>query len=215
MTRVAEGKPRRMSPGQRREDLIAATLRLLTRQAPHLITPADVVAEAEVSRALFYRYFSGIDELFLAALARVTEGLSAQLLPPEDEPLLGQLRHAVHEFFTFAKTYRGPTIALLSRGPVVAAPQAYALVDEVRSSMVAVLLARAGIGSPTPFLRLTLQSWVGTMELAVLTWLTDDPERRSLPRHELEDWLVAQLRAALNATAPHDTTTTEFLAALG
>lgn len=215
MAAVAERKPRRMSPEQRREDLIAATLSLLTRVPPHLVTPAEVVAEAGVSRALFYRYFSSIDELFLVALARVTEGLTAQLLPPEDEPLTGQLRHAVHEFFGFAKTFRGPTIALLSRGPIVSAPQAYALVDEVRTNMIAVMVERAGVGDRSPYLELTLRSWIGVMELAVLTWLTDAAEQRALPRHELEDWLVDQLRAGLEATAKYDAAAAAFLAALG
>jgi AcrR family transcriptional regulator len=206
-------KPRRMLPSERRDDLIAATLALFGRKPHHKVTPADIVAEAGVSRALFYRYFSSMDELNIAALEKVTEGLTTQLLPPEDEPLVGQVRHAIHELFSFAKAFPTPYIALVRRGPGVSTPGAYELVEKVRTDMIDAILVRARAES-TPYLLLTVRSWIGLLEGTVLTWLTDRVEERALPRHELEDWLLGQLRAMVTATAEFDSAAADLVRGL-
>lgn len=191
-----ERKPRRMRPEQRRDDLIASALALFARRPHHQVTPEDVAAEADVSRALFYRYFSSMEELYLAALGVVTDGLSTRLLPAEDAPLEGLARHLVEEFFSFAEQYPTPYIAMFSRGHVVAAPEAYELLDRARTRVIEETVRRTG-GPISPYLTLTLRSWISLLEGTALTWL----KHREPPRTELLDWVTAQLDAMLAVSA--------------
>ena len=66
---------RRLSPDARREELIAVALELFSTTPPEQLSLEDVAAAAGVSRALLYRYFSSLNELYLEALRTATDGL--------------------------------------------------------------------------------------------------------------------------------------------
>ena len=76
--RAADRRARRMSPQQRRDHLIATALQLYSRRHPEDVSIDDIVAAADVSRALFYRYFTNLREVHLAALGRVVDDLIAR-----------------------------------------------------------------------------------------------------------------------------------------
>lgn len=211
MTSVEEGrarterKPRRMSPEQRRDDLIASALALFARGPHHQVTPEDIAAEADVSRALFYRYFSSMEELYLAALDVAMDGLTARLLPAGDQPPSTLVPHMVTEFFGFAAEYPTPFIAMLSRGHVVAGPEAYELIERFREKVIDEVLTRAG-AQASPYLVLTLRSWIAVLEGTALTWV----KRHKPDRAEVEAWAVDQLQAMLTVSARCDPATEHF-----
>ncbi|SFB62135.1 transcriptional regulator, TetR family [Amycolatopsis marina] len=189
-----------MSPEARRQDLIAAALELFGSRPPEDVSVDDVVKRAEVSRPLFYRYFSSIRELHLAALRSVTDGLIDRLALREEGTPTQRLRAAVRGLIDVAGEYRAGYIALLRSGSVVATSETNAVVDQVRNRAVEVILAETGVTDPSPLLLATLRCWTAVVEGALLTWLQD-----GIPRDvELEHWLVDQLVAMLNATAAHD-----------
>ncbi|WP_394840820.1 TetR/AcrR family transcriptional regulator [Pendulispora brunnea] len=179
---------RRLDPEERRGELIAAALRLLAKRPAHAILPEDVTREAEVSRALFYRYFSSVEELELAALRNVAERLP--FLPPPNASLREQVVQAIHAFFDFAAMLKGPTIALLGHGPR-ASPKAHELIEAGRDRIVAIMCERAGITKPSPLVELTLRSWTGVVDRAVVGWL--EKGDKPIPRTELEAWLLEEL----------------------
>ncbi|VVJ15179.1 Transcriptional regulator [Amycolatopsis camponoti] len=193
-------RPRRMSPQARRDDLIGAALDLFGSRAPELVTVDDIVARAEVSRPLFYRYFSSLRELQVEALRTVTVGLIDGLAGLEEGPPETRLRAAVRGLVDVADHYRAGYIALLRSGSVIATSETDAAIDEVRNRAVALILDALGVEDPSPLLSLTLRCWTAVVEGALLSWL----QERTVPRDLLDSWLVDQLTAMLDATAKHD-----------
>jgi AcrR family transcriptional regulator len=189
-----------MSPQARRDDLIRAALDLFGSRAPELVTVDDIVVRAEVSRPLFYRYFSNLRELQVEALRTVTDGLIDGLAGLEEGPPETRLRAAVRGLIDVADHYRAGYIALLRSGSVIATSETDAAIDEVRNRAVALILDALGVTDPSPLLSLTLRCWTAVVEGALLSWL----QERTLPREALDTWLVDQLTAMLNVTTSHD-----------
>lgn len=193
-------KPRRMSREARRDDLIAAALDLFSTSAPEQVSVDDIAARADVSRPLFYRYFSSIRELQVAALRTVTDGLIDRLAVSAEGAPLDRLRAVVRGLIAVAGEYRAGYIALLRSGSVIATSETEALVDQVRNRAVELILAEAGVAEPSPLLLLTLRCWTAVVEGTLLNWLQEGAP----PRDELDAWLVDQLVAMLAVTAAHD-----------
>ncbi|PRX50209.1 TetR family transcriptional regulator [Prauserella shujinwangii] len=189
-----------MTPQARREDLISAALELFGSRPPEDVSVDDVVARADVSRPLFYRYFASIRELRVAALRSVTDGLIDRLAQRAEGTRTERLRSAVRAFLDVAAEHRAGYVALLRSGSVVATSETNAIVDEVRNRAVEVILADAGITDPAPLLLATLRCWTAVVEGTLLTWLQDG----DLPAVELDAWLVDQLLAMLEVTARHE-----------
>lgn len=196
-----------MTAEARREDLIRAALDLFGSRAPELVTVDDIIARAEVSRPLFYRYFSSLRELQVEALKTVTEGLIDGLAGLEEGPPETRLRAAVRGLIDVADHYRAGYVALLRSGSVIATSETDAAIDEVRNRAVELILDALGVSEPSPMLLLTLRCWTAVVEGALLSWL----QERALPREVLDGWLVDQLTAMLATTASHDTSVPQML----
>lgn len=210
------GSPRRMSPQRRYEHLIDTALALFAEQPPDLVTVDDVVRAADVSRALFYRYFTNMHDLRAAALAVVVREVTAAITPPTEAPLLEQVRFSLHAFLGSAQAYSAAYVALLRTGSLIATEETNALVDSVRDHVVGLVTERLGPGgapggpiATAPMLVLTLRGWFAVVESASVAWLEDG----ALDRDVLESWLVDQLVAMLATTARHDPATASQLAA--
>nr|WP_132123762.1 TetR/AcrR family transcriptional regulator [Actinocrispum wychmicini] len=189
-----------MTPEQRRRQLLEAAISLYGQRPYEQVSVDDIVAAADVSRPLFYRYFSGPSEIYVAALRFAADGLIAKFAAPAEGPLLAQLRSLIGEFIAFAEAHSAAFIALLRGGSVVATAETGAVVDDVRRHAVAEILTRTGVTEPSPLALLTLNCWTAVVEGTTLTWL----QERDLPRDELEDWLVDQLVAMVTVTANRD-----------
>lgn len=197
---MSVAKPRRMSPQARREDLIAAALELFSTRSPEAVGVDDVTGRAGVSRPLFYRYFSGVAQLRVAALRTVADDLLGRLERRGSGTREQRLRAAVRALIDVAAEHRAGYLALLRSGSVVATSETDAIVDEVRDRAVEVILAECEIVAPSPMVLATLRCWTAVVEGAVLTWL----QGGRLRREQLDGWLVDQLAAMLAATARHD-----------
>lgn len=189
-----------MSPEARREDLIRAALDLFGSRAPELVTVDDIIARADVSRPLFYRYFSSLRELQVEALKTVTEGLIDGLAGLEEGPPETRLRAAVRGLIDVADHYRAGYVALLRSGSVIATSETDAAIDEVRNRAVELILDALAVPEPSPMLLLTLRCWTAVVEGTLLSWL----QERAVPREALDGWLVDQLTAMLTTTERHE-----------
>ncbi|MFI5608460.1 TetR/AcrR family transcriptional regulator [Amycolatopsis sp. NPDC051903] len=189
-----------MTPQARRDDLIAAALDLFGSRAPELVTVDDIVARAQVSRPLFYRYFPSLHELQVRALRTVTDGLVDGLAQLEKGPPDGRLRAAVRGLIDVADHYRAGYVALLRSGSVIATSETDAAIDEVRHRSVELILDALGVTEPSALQSLTLRCWTAVVEGALLSWL----QERTVPREVLDGWLVDQLTAMLETTERHD-----------
>lgn len=187
-----------MTPEARRAQLVSAALDLYGRRSPEDVAVEDVTRAADVSRALFYRYFSGMEELHVAALGNVADELVDRVALTGEGSLGAQLGAALDVFLDVAARHGRAYVALLRSGSVISTGATDALVDGVRDHIVDLLCVRGGVAGPSPLRLMTLRGWVALVEGSVLSWLEAG---RAPDRDRLRDWLVAQLFAMLAVTA--------------
>jgi AcrR family transcriptional regulator len=206
---TAAGKPkngqrarRRLSVDERRDELIEAALQLFSTRPPEDVSIDDVAAAAGASRALVYHYFGGKYELYLAALGSAAKQLSVLLeIPPEGKPLK-RLQVSLERYFDFVERHAAGYTALLRGGPADRSGEVGEIVDGIRRLLLGRILHALDIETPQPILRITLRSWMASVETAGLDWL----EAGDVTRPELERLLVDQLIVLLHVAGTHDPT---------
>lgn len=201
---------RRLSVDRRREELIAAALELFSRHDAEDVSIDDVAASAGASRALVYHYFGGKQELYVAALRSAAAELQARLHPQGEGGPLGQLAMGLTRYFDFVEEHAAGFAALLRGGPANRAGEIGEIVDGVRQRMLRMIMHEMGVDGPGPALRVTLRSWIASVETAGLDWL----EHRDMERAELERLLVGQMVALLEAAGEHDAEVRRLLGTL-
>jgi AcrR family transcriptional regulator len=196
---------RRLSVGERRDELINAALELLSSRAATEVSMDDVAASAGASRALIYHYFGSKQELYLAALQRAAGDLTALLDPGHDGPPATRLASALSRYFDYVEDHAAGYIALMHGHTSVSWPagpagQVGKIVDGVRQVVLGRILDAIEVTAPGPVLRITLRCWLACVETAGLDWLAN----RDLPRGTLEGMLIAQMIALLQVAVPRD-----------
>lgn len=94
-------------------DLRDATLRLSVDRGFDHVTIDDIVAEVEVSKTTFYRYFDSKEDALLGSRAEKSERLSAALAErPAEEPALISVRTAVMNMITSYEHDREASLAI-------------------------------------------------------------------------------------------------------
>jgi AcrR family transcriptional regulator len=198
--RRAPRNRRRLSVDERRDELIAAALELFSTRPPETISIDDVAAAAGASRALVYHYFGGKHELYVAALKSAATQLSNLLEPPAEGRPLEKLALSLHRYFDFVEDHAAGYVALLRGGPANRSGEIGEIVDGIRQLLLTRILHEMGVAEPGPVLRLTMRSWLASVETAGLDWL----ERRDLPRAKLERLLVDQQVVLLRVAGRYD-----------
>lgn len=200
--RSSDGRPgrRRLSVDERRDELISAALELFSDRPPEEVSIDDVADAAGASRALVYHYFGGKQELYLAALHSAAKQLNDLLKPPAEGKPLERLAVSLHRYFDFVEDHAAGFVALLRGGPANRAGDVGVVLDGIRDLVMNHIIEAIGIKAPGPVLRITLRSWMASVETAGLDWL----EHRDLPRAELERLLVDHHVVLLGVAARHD-----------
>lgn len=188
-----------MTPERRREQFINTALELYSQRPPEDVSIDDIVTAADVSRALFYRYFTNIRDLHIDALGSIVDELIHRLTLTAGADFRQQLHRALAEFVTFAETYASGYTALLRSGSTISTSDTDTLVGRVREHVVNLIREALGFAQPDPMLVMTLRGWVSVVETTILCWLDD----HSIPREQLESWLVDQLRAMAATTSQY------------
>ncbi|WP_280270861.1 TetR/AcrR family transcriptional regulator [Nocardia wallacei] len=187
----------RLSPDERREQLIALGVKMLADRALEDIAIGDIAERAGISRGLLFHYFPSKQDFHLAIARRANAELLSRTAPDPDLPLFEMLRDAVQRYVDYVSENRTSYLALL-RGPASSSPELMALVDQTRGAIVDRILAEAPIpieDPDQPRLRLAVRGWVAFVEETTLSWLRHD----TITRDQLIDMLVESLPAlALN-----------------
>jgi AcrR family transcriptional regulator len=191
---------RRLSVDERRDELISAALELFSDRPPEDISIDDVADAAGASRALVYHYFGGKQELYLAALHSAAKQLNDLLRPPAEGKPLERLAVSLHRYFDFVEDHAAGFVALLRGGPTNRSGEVGEVLDGIRNLVMNHIVAAIGVASPGPVLRITLRSWMASVETAGLDWL----EHRDLSRDELERLLVDHHVVLLSVAGRHD-----------
>ncbi|MEQ4722373.1 TetR/AcrR family transcriptional regulator [Nonomuraea sp. B19D2] len=191
---------RRLSVDRRREELMAAALELFSTRDAEDVSIDDVASAAGASRALVYHYFGGKQELYVAALRSAAEQLESRLRPQEGGRPLDELASGLRRYFDFVEEHATGFAALLRGGPANRAGEIGEIVDGVRQRLFRLIQKQMNVDEPSPVLRMTLRSWIASVETSGLDWL----EHRDIERPTLEKLLVDHMVALLRVAAAHD-----------
>ncbi|MER7796753.1 TetR/AcrR family transcriptional regulator [Microbacterium sp. NPDC096154] len=182
----------RLSPEERRRQLIAIGVGLLAHQPLEAVTIERVAAEAGVSRGLVFRYFGSKTGLHEQITVAVRDGLMRATEPRPELPPLDRLRDTITRFVAFAVDHR-LTFYSLVRGAASGDHTVREIVDQVRDAQtdrLAAVFGDLGI-APSVRLRIALRAWVALAEQA----LVDGAVSTALDADELVDLLVGSVRA--------------------
>jgi AcrR family transcriptional regulator len=200
--RSSDNRPgrRRLSVDERRDELISAALELFSDRPPEDISIDDVADAAGASRALVYHYFGGKQELYVAALHSAAKQLDDLLRPPAEGKPLERLAVSLNRYFDFVEDHAAGFVALLRGGPAYRSGDVGEVLDGIRGLVMNHITTSIGVEDPGPVLRITLRSWMASVETAGLDWL----EHRDLPRAELESLMVDHHVVLLSVAARRD-----------
>ena len=186
------GRRRRLTAGQRREDILDAAVTLYSEGRPSEYTIDDVAKKAGVSRATFYRLFTGLEDLKMAIIGRIAAAFQKRMFSgfgsdnQWDELVVG-----IREFLRICDAVRSEVIALLDahgRGSIV---------EGMRDAIASEIARRVHPVEETPLGREALRTWVAAAEYQVREWL----QARATDKDAAEpvDAVAARMAALLPA----------------
>lgn len=184
----------RLSPDDRRAQLLALAVRMFTERPYDDFSMDDLAAAAGVSKGLLYHYFPSKRALYLESLRDVAAELLDLMRPQSSLPLTEQLRAALLAYTAHVRDHAAAYRAVL-RGGIGTDPEMAEVAEGVRATIRRWILDGLGVAAPSPRLRLTIVGWVGLVEAASLDWLEHD----DLEAERLVDTLVSALTALLAA----------------
>ena len=192
------GKPlvrRRLDVDERRRQLLQLGVELFAEHPYDELSMRKIARAAGISHALLYRYFPSKQSYFRAALEQAAEDLRARTTPDPALPPWEQLVAGLEAFLELvdenALAYRQLLRSLAS------APEVRALIDEVRETTSARILAGLFGEEVPPKARAAVKGWLWYMDGVLLDWI----EHRDVERTEVRDLLLGTLGGALAAAA--------------
>ncbi|MFI9509293.1 TetR/AcrR family transcriptional regulator [Nocardia sp. NPDC052566] len=186
-------KRTRLSPDERRMQLITLGTKMLSERALEDISVSEIAEQAGISRGLVFHYFPTVQDFHLAILRNANSTMLERTAPDRELGLLAMLRDSIERYVDYAGENHTSYRALL-RGPASTAPEVVDLVDQTRDAFVAVILAEVPIpieDADRPRLTLAMRGWIAFVEETTLTWL----RRAPVTRDQLVDLLVESLLA--------------------
>lgn len=132
----------RLSPEDRRQQLITLGARMLRERALEDVSIGEIAKQAGISRGLLFHYFPTKGDFHLAIIQHANSQLLERTAP---DPTLGtydMLRDSLERYVDYVTENRTSYLALL-RGPASASPELVAMVDAHRRAQVDRILTAA------------------------------------------------------------------------
>jgi AcrR family transcriptional regulator len=193
-THVAETW-KRLSPHERRAQLMAIAEDLFKTRPYAEIGVADVARAAGITHGLIYHYFASKEALFIAVCEDRAKQLLESSLPDPSLPLPERAERAIAGYLDFVEAHRVSYLNLF-RGPNAMEGEFLRICDETRGKIMDYFLDSMGIAEISlPATRLSLRGYLGFAESAVLEWL----EKPTVPRSSLQRLIATAIGSALRA----------------
>ena len=193
----ATTKRTRLSPEQRRAQLIELGTEMLADRPLEQISVEDIADQAGVSRGLLFHYFSSKQEFHLEIVREASRSMIERTAPDPDLEPFEILRDSIANYVDYVTEKRDTFISLL-RGTASGDPSMREVFEQTRTTMAErTLVQLAGLDMKvTPTIDLAVRGWIAFVEEATITWLRDP----HISRDELIDLNVNALPAV--ALAP-------------
>ena len=194
-------KRTRLSPDERRAQLIDLGARMLAQRPLEQISVEDIADQAGVSRGLLFHYFASKSEFHLAIVRHTSGQMLSRTEPPaSDNPMsdnpITTLRSVLASYVDYVSENRNTYVSLL-RGTASGDPQMREVFEQTRDVMAARTLEqlpKIGLTS-TPQVELAVRGWIAFVEEATISWL----RAPAITREELIELTVQALPALAGA----------------
>ena len=184
----------RLSPEQRRSQLLDLGVRLLAHRSLDELSIDLLAEEAGISRGLLYHYFGNKHAFHEAVVRRAADDLIAQTAPPVDGEPLERLLVSMSAYLDYVEANFEGYLSLV-KGAAGGNDTLREIYEEARSALTDRVFredARGQIIPDTPASRLAVRGWSAMAEELVITWVQD---HGGVSREEL----VAMIAGALPA----------------
>ena len=192
--RSASGARTRLSPEQRREQLLDLGVRLLATRSLDELSIDLLAEEAGISRGLLYHYFGNKHAFHEAVVRRAADDLIEQTAPPADGDPMERMLTSLAAYLDYVVANHEGYLSLVkaAAGGNETLREIY---DEARSALNSRIFredAQGDLIPDTPATRLVVRGWSAMVEELVLSWI-DQPS--GVSREALLEIMAASLPA--------------------
>jgi AcrR family transcriptional regulator len=184
----------RLSPEERRSQLLDLGVRLLATRSLDELSIDLLAEEAGISRGLLYHYFGNKHDFHEAVVRRAADDLIEQSAPPAEGEPLERLLVSMRAYVDYVvANYEG--YLSLVKGAAGGNEALRRIYDEARSVLTDRVFTEDALQEvlpDTPTTRLVVRGWAAMSEELVLTWAQDPA---GVTREELDDLLANSLPA--------------------
>ncbi|MGQ4601046.1 TetR family transcriptional regulator [Nocardia sp. R6R-6] len=193
-------KRTRLSPDQRRAQLITLGTKMLGERSIDDISVSEIAAQAGISRGLLFHYFPTKQDFQLAIVRNANTELLQHVAPDRSLGVFEMLRDSMERYIDYVSANRNSYQALL-RGPTSVSPDLAMPLDQTRDAIIDIILTEAPVSiadADRPRLLLAMRGWIAFVEETTLTWLRTEP----ISREQHIDLLVESLIAIAFSVDP-------------
>ncbi|WP_148262488.1 TetR/AcrR family transcriptional regulator [Hoyosella subflava] len=187
---MAGSKRTRLSPEQRRAQLIELGMDLLARKPIEEISVEDIADEAGVSKGLLFHYFGSKLEFQAALVRNAGEQLVAATAPDLSLAPVDALRGSLNRYIDFVEQAPNLYVSML-RGALSDVPGMSGAVEKSRGQIAGrILTIMPALGvEHSPLLDFAVRGWIALVEETVIRWLHE----RTVNREEILELLTGAL----------------------
>ncbi len=196
MTPATPATRSRLSPDERRSQLIAIGLEMLADRALHELSVEEIATAAGTSKALVFHYFGSRPELLRAIAEAAADDFIDRTEPDPSLPLEDQLEQSMQAFVRYVADHRVGYVMLV-RGPATGADEMLGLFEQTRGRVVDRIVSKLGPVDDVPSFRLVVRGWVAFAEEVTISWVGDpilsEDELLDLLNHSLAQLVALAL----------------------
>lgn len=194
-------KRTRLSPDDRREQLVRIGARLFAERPFSDVWIEEVAVAAGVSRGLIYHYFPNKRDFYAAVVRHGSEDAIRISEPDAGLPPLDRLRASLDHFLEYVEKNENAFRAV-HRGQHSADDEIRAVVREARDRQAGRIIEYLDPeDGASPALKLALEGWMNFNNSVILDWLED---RRAIEREMLLELMTGSLVGILIAAIRAD-----------
>jgi len=186
----------RLQTDERRAQLLDMGVSLFSQRPYDEVSIDEIAAAAGISRGLLYHYFGGKRSFYLGCIKIASAQLLDALSP--DPALSGPVRAvaSLNAYLDWVSAHSGGYLALM-RGGIDG--EVAEIMEQTRAALVERIIDGMALTPPGPHpaFALAARAWLGAVEAAAASWLTD----QSLSRDALVSLLMVNLVGSLSGAA--------------